>query len=316
VHDCPNAGIGGLWIDYMTVENNTVWNNARHSCENSSGIGFYQPHDSGIDFGATTVNGTDYRIIIANNRIYLNEAEINTCVPIQVNWPTDGNGIILDDFMSSQVGDEPDAWNHQWKNVLYPHRTLIMNNIVYGNGGRGILVSGSSHADVIHNTVYNNLQSQPLRDHCGMLGEIAGEGTDMRIFNNIAVAQHKYSLSLKLLSTNIPDRQNIVYGNNLTYGGLGFDNDPTYQSIVADAGSNIITQDPLLTAPSLDGSADFHLEKGSPAINKGSAANSVPTDFEGRTRPFGGLPDIGAYETNYAGGMCINPVIKLLLDGK
>ncbi|MCW5206733.1 right-handed parallel beta-helix repeat-containing protein [Desulfobulbus sp. F5] len=309
VHHSPAAGIGGNWADYMTIENNTIWNNAWWSNCGSSGIHLIQPLASNIDFGATTVNGTNYRIVVANNRLYGNDNRVNTC---QVDWPTDGNGIILDDFGWSQITDNHPDWMQPHKNVLYPHRTLIMNNLIYGNGGRGILAFISSHADILHNTVYNNLQNQSLREHCGALGDIACGGTDMRVFNNITSAQYKASLHLKndlpFPGQSLPEK--ISYGNNLTYGG-GIETDGG----ASDAGSNI-TQDPLLTAPSLLGDADFHLKKGSPAINKGSAANSVPKDFEGTSRPIGGLPDIGAYETNYAGGMCINPVIKLLLDGR
>ncbi|WP_417913420.1 lectin-like protein [Candidatus Electronema sp. TJ] len=302
VHDCPNSGIGSAWVDYITIENNIVWNNARHSCQNSSGIGFYQPHGSDIDFGATRVNGTDYRIVIANNRIYLNEAEINTCVPTAVDWPTDGNGIILDDFGSRQVYEDSPEWMKAYKDKLYPHRTLIMNNLIYGNGGRGIL-SDAAHVDVLHNTVYSNLQSQPLREHCGALGEIALHGFDTRVFNNIATAQHKAALWLKYeypFPNEVPTPK-TVYGSNLIYGG-GTDTDDN----ATDAGGNIV-QDPLLAAPGLNADSDFHLTQDSPAINKGSAENSAPLDFDGFARPIGILPDIGAYEAMSDTAKTVNP---------
>lgn len=43
-------------------------------------------------------------------------------------------------------------------------------------------------------------------------------------------------------------------------------------------------------------SNDLHLKPGSPAVNNASAAFSPIVDFDGNPRPFGGLPDIGAYE--------------------
>lgn len=322
VHHCAAAGIGGNWADYMTIENNTIWNNSWWSNCGSSGIHIFQPLPNAINSGATTVNGIDYRIVVANNRIYGNENKVNTCSPVAVNWPSDGNGIALDDFAWSQ----PNSMFSEQLNKLYPHRTLIMNNITYSNGGRGILSGGAAHVDILHNTAYGNMQSKGLRDSCGgqqewcnMFGEIAADGPDMRIFNNIAVAEHTRTLSVKLLSDwskiiGADLSQKVVYGNNATYGGWGIENK---DGTGLDAGGNF-TQDPLLTAPSLDGSADFHLKNGSPAINKGSAVNSVPLDFEGRTRPIDGLPDIGAYETNYTNNgsdkLCI-PCI-MLLDGK
>lgn len=234
IHHSPAAGIGGNWTDYMTMENNTIWNNSWWSCCDTSGIHLYQPHVSNISSGSTTVNGTDYRIVIANNRLYGNENKVppsQECAghapPTGVTWPVDGNGIALDDFANSQVYEDSPDWIKEHKDKLYPHRTLIMNNITYGNGGRGILV-GAAHVDILHNTAYGNMQKKELRDSCGgqqewcnMFGEIAAEGPDMRIFNNIAVAEHTRTLSIKIYPywssiIGADTSQKVVYGNNLT----------------------------------------------------------------------------------------------------
>lgn len=179
-----------------------------------------------------------------------------------------------------------------------------MNNVIYGNGGRGIL-GNSGYTDVLHNTVYNNLQSQGVRDNCGALGEIALSGFDMRVFNNIAVAQYKSTLWMKydypFVGHPAETEKKIVYGNDLTYGG-SIDTD----SGASNAGGNI-SQDPLLAAPSLNADSDFHLTQDSPAINKGSAVDSVPLDFDGFARPIGILPDIGAYEAMSDTAKTVNP---------
>jgi parallel beta-helix repeat protein len=73
------------------------------------------------------------------------------------NTLTDGNGIIIDSMRDSR------------KNALIKHqldkngpkepyrgRTLIENNLVYNNGGRGVHVFRSEKVDVINNTCYGN----------------------------------------------------------------------------------------------------------------------------------------------------------------
>lgn len=299
VHHCAAAGIGGNWADYMTIENNTIWNNAWWSNCDSSGIHIFQPLASEIDFGATTVNGTDYRIVIANNRLYGNE---NKYPPAGYNLdhPVDGNGIALDDFGWKQ----PNSMLPDQLNKLYSHRTLIMNNLIYGNGGRGIQAD-AGYVDVLHNLSYKNLQNKDMRENCPAANEFGIGGIDMRIFNNIVFAQYNNALWLKydwpFVGHPVGMEKKIVYGNNLIYGG-GTDTDDN----ATDAGGNF-TQDPLLAAPGLNADSDFHLLSNSPAINKGSAADSVPLDFDGFARPIGILPDIGAYEAMSDTAKTVNP---------
>ena len=40
----------------------------------------------------------------------------------------------------------------------------------------------------------------------------------------------------------------------------------------------------------------FRLKQGVPLVNAGAAAAAITEDIDGRTRPAGGLPDIGPYE--------------------
>jgi hypothetical protein len=62
---------------------------------------------------------------------------------------------------------------------------------------------------------------------------------------------------------------------------------------VTDMGSNL-NVDPLFV-----GSGDWHLQPGSPLIDKGRATvqqNESPTDLDGAARLFGPATDMGAYE--------------------
>lgn len=150
VHDFPGGGIGGGKLDYITVENNVVYNNSWYTMYATSGISFLNPKN----YDTTT----GYKILIQNNIVYNNK----TTVPWeQTNGLSDGNGIILD------VNDG------------YTGRTLVENNVSYNNGGGGIHAFRANHIDIINNTAYNNgtVVGYPEID--------AQQATDVKIYNNI-----------------------------------------------------------------------------------------------------------------------------------
>ena len=59
---------------------------------------------------------------------------------------TDGNGIIIDDFQSTQTSG--------FQNYTFP--TLVDGNVVYNNGGKGIAVHWSDNVTIRNNTAYHN----------------------------------------------------------------------------------------------------------------------------------------------------------------
>ncbi|NDP20061.1 MAG: T9SS type A sorting domain-containing protein [Paludibacter sp.] len=154
VHDFPGAGMGGGKVDYVTVENNIVYNNSWYTMYATSGISFLNTKNYDTETG--------YKIIIRNNIVYNNK----TTVPWErTNALSDGNGIILD------------------VNVGYTGRTLVENNVSYNNGGGGIHAFRANHIDIINNTAYNNgtVVGYP---------EIDGQqSTDVKIYNNIMYAR-------------------------------------------------------------------------------------------------------------------------------
>ena len=174
VHDFPGGGInvgtgagagttaGGP--DYVTVENNTVYNNCWYTMYATSGISVIGPKP--ID------NVTTHKIFIRGNMVYNNFT--------QVKWRrsdpaldalSDGNGIILDVNNGGQ------------SRPVYPGRTLVENNVSYNNGGGGVHAFQAARIDIINNTAYNNgrVVGYP---------EIDGQNsTDVRIYNNIMYAR-------------------------------------------------------------------------------------------------------------------------------
>lgn len=151
-----NNGVGGS-LDYLVLVGNIAYNAAQGSLNCFSGISVFEP------LNADTVAGT--HIYIAGNYSYGNFNPA-TCASTA---PTDGEGIII---------DTPDQRDNSG-GAVYTQQIVVQNNILVGNGGRGILLAnnsmGSTHAPtyVVHNTNYGNNQSTTGASFvCGFQGEI------------------------------------------------------------------------------------------------------------------------------------------------
>ncbi|HET9069778.1 MAG TPA: right-handed parallel beta-helix repeat-containing protein, partial [Amaricoccus sp.] len=125
------SGIQTNGCDLVRVEGNTLIGNARNTW--CSGISLYQNRARGA--------ATDgFRNVIRGNICRDN-------VTLPSGGPhTDGNGIIIDDFQSTQTSGFP--------NYTYP--TLVENNLCIGNGGKGIQVTWSDNVTVRNNTAVGN----------------------------------------------------------------------------------------------------------------------------------------------------------------
>jgi hypothetical protein len=154
VHDAAGGGIGGGRCDYVTIENNLVYNNSWYTMYATSGISILNPKS--ID------QSTAYKIFIRNNICYGNK----TTVPWEkIQKLSDGNGIIID------------------VNTSYVGRTLVENNVSYYNGGGGVHAFKASHVDIINNTAYNNGTVVGYPEIDGI------QGSDVKIYNNIMYAR-------------------------------------------------------------------------------------------------------------------------------
>ncbi|MEH1869397.1 MAG: right-handed parallel beta-helix repeat-containing protein [Nostoc sp.] len=182
IHDCGGGGISATASDYITIDNNEVFNNAWYSVYGCSGISILEPFNYD--------NSQGYKIFITRNKVYNNKM----LVPWIFNGKfQDGNGIIVD--RSRKSG--------------YKGRTLIANNISYINGGSGMHAYDSDHVDFVHNTAYLNNQTAGI-NYGQIMSNYSG---DIKIINNILYSAPNKPISLNNKSTNTTFNYNL-YNNN------------------------------------------------------------------------------------------------------
>ncbi len=271
LHDAGCGGVSGQETDYLHVEGNTVYRNAFRSHYQCSGISIYQA----IAFDSEP----GFHNIIRGNLSYYNQ----NIVPREDGKITDGNGIIIDDFRQAQS---------QTPRAKYTASTLIENNIVFSNGGRGIHIFQSDNVTVRNNTSSYNSKSANLN------GDLKGElsaylSSNIQFYNNIACAID-------------PDRLDFIEGestnNKWEYNlGCARNQRDSKRSPNLRQAKNLIGVNPLFVNPSLDAAvANFRILPTSPAIDAGTPISAAGTDFEGHRRPSGAGIDIGAYEFNFS----------------
>jgi parallel beta-helix repeat protein len=265
VYKFPGSGIGSGSADYLTVEDNLIYSTAYYSPYDTSGISLYQNWNSD--------DSTGVKIIVRRNIV----SDTRNLIPFI--WSdtdpakrsiTDGNGIIIDDSRNTQYGSS---------NGVYKGRTLVENNISFGNGARGIHVYSSDHVDILNNTTLNNSFQIETSE-----GEItAFDSSDVRILNNIIIPRSDRK-GIDRGSSVATDLDSHVVKSNLIFGGLKADADPKL---------NLFGQDPKLIDPS---NYNFRPASDSPVIDAGDSSLSAKDDIEQKARPQGAGIDLGAYE--------------------
>ena len=262
VHDCGGGGIGASQCDYITVEENIVYNNSLYSLFGTSGIAFYQ------FFNYDKAKG--YHNVIRKNKCYNNRSLVPWIKMCKI---YDGNGIIIDDFRNKQNGSKAGE---------YKSRTLIENNICWFNGGTGIHAFQSDHIDIINNTAYCNSRARDFNP-----GQIlSGVSSDIKIVNNILVADSSSVINSNYQNTNLTYENNLHY--NITY--------PTRAIINVTSASCINGKNPAFIKPINSLNANFGLQNGSPCINRAHTRIYSTTDFNGVKRRTTSAACIGAFE--------------------
>lgn len=284
VHDCGCNGISSRLSDYIRIENNVVRGNAKRNEWNCSGISIWHPLELDKKPG--------YHIIIRRNVAFENECDL-PFRPLGYDNPTDGNGIIVDDFRNTQGGGQEGG---------YTSAVLVENNLSFNNGGRGFNVYQADNVTLRNNTSYHNLRI--ISKYADFPGEMTlSNSTGCRLYNNLIVKNP--AVSTKSLRCYDNDSLNTKIYNNLIVGPVDLcGQELTYKE--NDVQKMSKQAYPLFRAASKninftsarDFRQHFGLQGKSPAINAGTADNAPEYDRDGVKRNLNKGADAGCYEWN------------------
>ena len=257
--ETTNFGTAG--VDYFTVLGNIAYNASQGSTTCTSGISVYQPAQS------DTANGT--HIYIAGNLTY------NNFNPNQCNGtsPTDGEGIIFDTFDGSQGGVPP-----------YWSQAVAYNNLVIGNGGRGIQVYNNkvgpyqSTIWINQNTVWGN-NAATNQNWLGC-GEIAvTDAKSVHSFGNLVSTKSAAGCGknpIYAMSISGGDESNSA-DNNVAYGYNGNHTFLYNSGKFAWNADNSIGKSPAFANPVTPGAPQCSGKSNVQACMAGVVANFTPT---------------------------------------
>jgi Bacterial Ig domain/Putative Ig domain len=283
------SGIGTRDCDYLTADHNIINHNGY--MPSSTSVPQWYGWTSGISFNSNQWfdNYGGFHNVISNN-IVVGEYDSSSN-------HTDGNGIILDlsnGSYSASTANTPPA--------------LIINNVVYGNGGRCIHAFVVTNFWIVNNTCYKN-NLDPTLGNAGSFS--TNNSHDGYFINDISVAWNSNNPTYTQEGTNA----NIQYYADLYFGSA--------ITFVYSDPSQFLQADPLfVNPPSLSGGQyatalvpsllgnGLTLLMPSPARGKGIDPSTLPnlpaaiaadlkkyvyTDINGKARPQGSF-DLGAYQ--------------------
>jgi serralysin len=298
ISNTGGSGIGSIKCDYLVADHNVVNHNGYVPADAGSNARYYS-WTSGISFNSNQWYDSyaGFHNIISNN-IVADEVD-------QSSKHSDGNGIILD------LSDR--SYNAGSANTP---PALVLNNVVYGNGGRCIEAYIVTNFWFVNNTCYKN----NLDPAVGKEGSITvNSSRDGYVINNIAVPSNPASPCYLDENTS----KSVRYYRNLCFAGSNeaSASDPS-QIIHADPlflrpaypHSGTSAQEAKALTPDLLGNA-LMLQPTSQALSRGLDPASLPNlsdalvrdlkkyvyrDIDGTPRPQDRGFDLGAYQSSSA----------------
>jgi hypothetical protein len=293
IENTGGSGIGSIFCDYLTADHNIVNHNG------------YMPAATPHPEWYSWTSGISYN----SNRWYDSYAGFHNIISNNIvvgqydasKNHSDGNGIILD--LSNRTYDP--------KSANTPP-TLVINNVVYGNGGRCVTAYIVTNFWIVNNTCYKNNLDGALID-AGSL--TVNNSLNGYFINNISVSWQPNNPPYAVENSS----KNILYYANLYFGGINnFKYSNPEQFINADPHfvrppvfhPTAPKQYEYALPPSILGDG-LMLQENSPARKKGIDPSALPglsktitndlkkyiyVDIKGTARPRGSGMDLGAYQ--------------------
>jgi hypothetical protein len=199
-----------------------------------------------------------------------------------------GSNNTYDGNMVDHIGDYPTKCDYVHGIYVDDAGDIVSNNIAFNNVGNGLYTNHGSGGGV---TFINNTSFANLEYGVGVNGSVANS----IVANNILMGNGIAGVKLWSGVSGTQITNNIIYNN------------PT--AVTGGTAQNSISVDPQFVNYQADGTGDYHLKAGSPAIDKGTATNAPKIDYDGHPRPQGNGVDIGAYESGSAGSISQTPSI-------
>jgi hypothetical protein len=158
---------------------------------------------------------------------------------------------------------------------------LIANNIVVGNLAIGVKVAPEANNVIVtQNTIVRNGSAGVV-----VGGEETWSSNDVLVVNNIVAFNDRWGI--RTYWENAVGSGNVALRNLVFANGKGAFWFPL---------GGMVQQQSILRDPSFLSADDYRLRRGSPAIDRAIPAYSMSFDFNGRSRPPGTRPDLGAFE--------------------
>ena len=164
---------------------------------------------------------------------------------------------------------------------------MVTNNIAYGNAGFGIQCWHNCNAlSISNNLVFDNPEG----------GIVVGQGDGP---NNGDVAADNFVVANHIAIDNGREgiRESGATGrNNQFLNNILWDNETNRILLKTGSERGTLVADPQFVDFKSDGSGDYHLRPGSPALGAGVELGAPSIDIDGKPRPPEGGVDIGIYQ--------------------
>ena len=294
VHDTPGSGIRFNDSDYITIENNTIYNTTWWTSSASSAVVFAETIAVSDDD-----NTTDIKMIIRGNTVYNNWNRIpfymssfpDNAQPPNGNYGNAGYSTILDGQGLYVTRSDPN----------YNGTFLFENNLCVNNGKNGINFdrSNASSALIRNNTIYFNgahdlvqdisvsVEGNPRHGGQKVAGIKANFVKNVTVVNNIVETRFDNYSALELFNV---EGSRFVNNNIFVNGSISWgENNP---SNMIDVSPEFVNPTELSDDASIMSdwetymdNVDFSLLATSPAINAGMSEYSPQSDILGNARP-------------------------------